>query len=153
MSRQSRTTNQVPREKYENVKYKGTQWYNECTVLKEKVDKLTKMNTVLLEQNENLVEQLKDSNDAHTPDNDLTVELEIENKGLNKEIRNLKRDNKIFGDKYRDKIIKLERDLFIKDGKIQRLEDTNKDLKERYIELKEDWRDERRSNRKDNYVK
>jgi hypothetical protein len=149
MSRQNKTSNNVSREKYENVKHKGTQWYNECTQLNEKVNKSIKTNKDLLKQNEDLVEQLNDLNDIPTPDTDLTDELEAENKRLRKDIRNLKRGNKIYEDKHRDKIIQLEKDLFVKDGKIQRLEDSKKDLKERYIELKEDWREERRSNRKE----
>ena len=151
MSRQSKSIKHVSREKYENVKNRGTQWYNECTCLTEKLGKLTDMNKDLLAQNEDLVDQLKDFNDQPDTirDNELEDELENENKSLRKEIRNLKRDNKIFEDKHRDKIVQLERDLFVKDGKIQRLEDAKKDLKERYTELKEDWREERRSNRKE----
>jgi predicted RNase H-like nuclease (RuvC/YqgF family) len=147
----SRSSKHVSREKYENVKHKGAQWYNECTSLKEKIEKLTDMNKDLLSQNEDLVDQLKDFNDApeQTHDAELVEELESENKTLKREIRNLKRDNKMIEDKYRDKIVLLERDLFVKDGKIQRLEDAKKDLKERYIELKEDLREERRSNRKE----
>jgi FtsZ-binding cell division protein ZapB len=140
MSIQNRTSNSVSREKYENMKHKVTKWYTECTVLKEEVERLTKMNKSLSKENEDLV-------DAYTPDNH---ELETENKVLRKDIRNLKRDNKFFEDKHRGNSIQLERDLFVKDGQIQRLEDSKKDLKERYIELKEDWREERRSNRKDN---
>ena len=56
--------------------------------------------------------------------------------------------NKLDYEKHRDKISQLERDLFIKDGTIQRLEDSKKDLNERFLELKEDWREERR-NKKD----
>lgn len=120
--------------------------------MKEKVEELTDMNKDLLAQNEDLVDQLKDFKEDlvdQTPDNELVDELETENKSLRKEIRNMKRDNKVFDDKHRDKIVHLERDLFVKDGKIQRLEDAKKDLKERYTELKEDWREERRSNRKE----
>lgn len=151
MSIQSRSSKHVSREKYESVKHKGTQWYNECTSLKEKLEKLTDMNKYLLAQNEDLIDQLKDFNDAPdpTPDTELVDGLETENKSIKREIRNLKRDNKMIEDKYRDKIVHLERDLFVKDGKIQRLEDAKKDLKERYMELKEDWREERRSNRKE----
>jgi hypothetical protein len=146
MNRQSKSSKHVSREKYENVKHRGTQWYNECTALTEKLDKLTEMNKDLLDQNEDLLDQLKDFNDQPdpTPDNELVNELETENKSLRKEIRIWKRDNKIFQDKHRDKTIHLERDLFVKDGKIQRLEEAKKDLKERYTELKEDWREERR---------
>ena len=145
-----RSNKNVSREKYESIKQKGTQWYDECEILKEKLEKLTDMNTDLLSQNEDLVDRLKDLADTpdQAPDTELIEELEKENKSLKREIRNLKRDNKTIVDKYSEKIVQLERDLFVKDGKIQRLEDAKRDLKERYVELKEDWREERRSNRK-----
>ena len=135
------TSNYVSRDKYENIKQKGTQWYNECSELKYKVEQLTKMNKELIKQNEDLLDSVTNT--------EAVDELENENKSLRKEIRNLKKDFKIYEDKHRDKIVQLERDLFVKDGKVQRLEDTKKDLNERYIELKEDWRDERRSNKKE----
>lgn len=40
--------------------------------------------------------------------------------------------------------IKLERDILRKDGKIERLEDARKDMKERYNELREDLRYQKR---------
>jgi hypothetical protein len=141
----------VSREKYESVKNKGTQWYKECDILKDKLETLTNMNNDLLEQNEDLLDKINDLNDEeqNNPNNEFIHQLETDNKSLRKEIRNLKRDSKMFVDKHRDKIVHLERDLFVKDGKIQGLEDSKKDLTERYKELKEDWRDERRSNRKE----
>ena len=42
------TSNYVSRDKYENIKQKGTQWYNECSELKYKVEQLTKMNKELI---------------------------------------------------------------------------------------------------------
>jgi chromosome segregation ATPase len=151
MSRQSTLSKHVSREKYESVKNKGTKWYNECDILKDKLETLTNMNTDLLEQNEDLLDKINDLNDEEqNPVNkEFVDELETHNKSLRKEIHNLKRDNKMFVDKHQDKIIHLERDLFVKDGKIQRLEDSKKDLTERYKELKEDWREERRSNRRE----
>ena len=153
-----KTSNYVSRDKYENIKNKGTQWHDECSELRDKVQKLSQMNKDLLNQNEDLlnqnedlVDKIKDLNDSNIqePNNVIVDELENQNKSLIKQIRNLKKDNKISEDKYRDKLINLERDLFIKDGKIQRLEDAKKDLNERYLELKEDWREERRNNKKE----
>ena len=138
------TNNYVSREKYENIKDKGVRWYNMCSELKDKVNKLTQMNKDLILQNEDLLDQVNDLNNFQKEPNKDMIELENENKSLIKDIRNLKKDNNLFS----DKLVLLERDLFIKDGKIQRLEDAKKDLNERYIELKEDWRDERRSNKK-----
>ena len=139
------TNNYVSREKYENIKDKGVRWYNMCSELKDKVNKLTQMNKDLIIQNEDLLDQVNDLNNFQKEPNKEMIELENENKALVKDIRNLKKDNNLFS----DKLVLLERDLFIKDGKIQRLEDAKKDLNERYIELKEDWRDERRSNKKE----
>lgn len=39
-----------------------------------------------------------------------------------------------------DKIVQLERELLLKDGKISQLEDAKKELRERYNELREDYR-------------
>lgn len=138
------TNNYVSREKYENIKDKGVRWYNMCSELKDKVNKLTQMNKDLILQNEDLLDQVNDLNNFQKEPNKDMIELENENKSLIKDIRNLKKDNNLFS----DKLVLLERDLFIKDGKIQRLEDAKKDLNERYLELKEDWRDERRINKK-----
>ena len=138
------TNNYVSREKYENIKDKGVRWYNMCSELKDKVNKLTQMNKDLIIQNEDLLDQVNDLNNFQKEPNKEMIELENENKALVKDIRNLKKDNNLFS----DKLVLLERDLFIKDGKIQRLEDAKKDLNERYLELKEDWRDERRINKK-----
>lgn len=140
--------NSVSREKYDNMKTKLENWYDECLELKDKVEKLTSMNKDLIDQNEDLLDQIKDLQDSDKNE-PIVDELENENKSLMKEIRNLKRDNKLLEDKFRDKIVQLERDLFVKDGKIQRLEDAKKDLNERYMELKEDWREERRTNKKE----
>ena len=142
--------NFVPREKYDHIKSKSTQWYDECSELHIRIEKLTQMNKDLIVQNEDLLDQISDLNNSttHETNNEMIIELENDNKNLMKELRKLKRDNKLDYEKHRDKISQLERDLFIKDGTIQRLEDSKKDLNERFLELKEDWREERR-NKKD----
>jgi len=139
--------------KYENLKSTASKWMNECETLREKLvvvqdiendlDKLEEKNTILLEENEYLTRKLKD----RLPDADLLEELEDENKNFRKEIRGLKRDNKELSDKYQSIISQLERDILLKDGKIQRLDEATKDLKERYNELKEDFREQQRWNR------
>ena len=142
------TKNSVSREKYEIMKNKGTKWYDECLELQEKIENLSNMNKDLIDQNEYLLDNIKDL-DTNEKNNDVVDELESEIKSLRKENRNLKKDNKLLEDNFRDKILQLERDLFVKDGKIQRLEDAKKDLNERYLELKEDWREEKRTNKKE----
>ena len=150
----------VPREKYNEMKRKGTQQYKKCEKLRDNVNELTQQNDELTSLNTKLTKQLEkatnkleemstqfenEKTDSNIPDKDLIDELEIENKSLRKEIRVLRKNVKVIDDKHREKVIQFERDLFVKDGKIQRLEDAKKDLKERYIELKEDLREERRN--------
>ena len=143
--------NMVSREKYDIIKNKVRQWHDQCLELEEKLENLSEMNKDLIDQNGDLLDKIKELQDSNInqPNNDIVEELENLIKSLNKEIRNLKRDNKLLDDNFRDKIVKLERDLFVKDGKIQSLEDAKKDLNERYLELKEDLREERRTNKKD----
>ena len=50
-------------------------------------------------------------------------------------------------EKHIDKIASLGRDILLKDDKIQRLEEAKKDMKERYNELTEDFREQQRWNR------
>lgn len=143
----------VSRTKYENLKSTAIKWRNECETLREKLvvvqdiendlDKLEEKNTILRKENESIKRKIKD----RLPDADLLEELEGENKNFRKEIRGLKRVNKELSDKYQSRISQLERDILLKDGKIQRLEEAKKDLKERYNELKEDFREQQRWNR------
>jgi predicted RNase H-like nuclease (RuvC/YqgF family) len=77
--------------------------------------------------------------------------LKTSDKELKTEIRELKRVNRVLKrqssgveDKYKDKIAKLERDIILRDGKIQQLEDSRRDLQERYQELKTDFREQRK---------
>jgi hypothetical protein len=142
----------VSREKYNNLKLNANQWIDKCDKLVEQfsivqdmeqdIDKLEEKCRLLKEENINLLNQKTD-----IPDGDLFDELENENKSFRKEIRLLKRDNKDLVEKNINKISQLERDILLKDGKIQRLEEGNKDLKERYNELKEDYREQQRWNR------
>jgi chromosome segregation ATPase len=142
----------VSREKYNNLKQTTNQWIDKCDKLVEQfsivqdmeqdIDKLEEKCRILKEENINLLSQKTD-----IPDGDLFDELENENKSFRKEIRLLKRDNKELVEKNINKISQLERDILLKDGKIQRLEEGKKDLKERYNELKEDYREQQRWNR------
>ena len=50
--------------------------------------------------------------------------------------------------KLKDRIATLERDNILKDGKIQQLSEARDDLKERYRELKDDYREQQRWNRR-----
>ena len=139
-------TEPVSREKYDNMKDKANKWRDECEQLKEKfivlqdleadLDKMLALNNKLLEENDTL------SNNK-----ELLDELENENKIFRKDIRCLKKENKTLVEDYNKKLANLERDILLKDGKIQRLEEAKKDNKERYNELKEDFREQQRWNR------
>lgn len=155
MSRQSKSNNRsnsVSRGKYENIKIKANQWMEKCEKMTEKlsviqdieddIDRLEEKCRLLQKENDELKKK-----SISIPDNDLMDELENENKTFRKEIRILKRDNKELCEKDKNKISQLERDIMLKDGKIQRLEEAKKDLKDRYIELKEDFREHQRWSR------
>ena len=155
MSRQSKSNNRsnsVSRGKYENIKIKANQWMEKCEKMAEKlsvvqdieddIDRLEEKCRLLQKENDELKKK-----SISIPDNDLMDELENENKTFRKEIRILKRDNKELCEKDKNKISQLERDIMLKDGKIQRLEEAKKDLKDRYIELKEDFREHQRWSR------
>lgn len=139
----------VPREKYEVMKEKAVMWKQKCEQFAEKLgivqdiedelDSLEEKCRLLQEENEDLKKSR-----TSVPDNDLLDELEAENKAFRKEIRVLKRQNKELSENDKNKIVQLERDILLKDGKIQRLEEAKKDLKDRYTELKEDFREHQR---------
>lgn len=138
----------VPREKYESIKKKGLKWHREYELLKEKVEDLNIKLEDMTEMNNDLLEKIEEMALNPQIDTNSFEQLEDENKALIKEIRHLNKIGKIQTEKHREKLLELERELFVKDGKIQRLEDAKKDIKERYAELKEDWRAERQNNRK-----
>jgi uncharacterized protein YoxC len=153
----------VSREKYEALKYKTREWYEQAQGYKSKIDKLVDANEDLEKTNEKVYAQNKDLTERLTkaiaeaerwkkcsdnlPDADFTEELETENKTFRKEIRALKKKVREWQDKYENKVTGLERDIMLKDGKIQQLEETKKDLKERYKDLKEDLREYQRWSR------
>ena len=72
----------------------------------------------------------------------LKIELEnnIDNK---KDIKLLKKEYKSVIEKNKDKIQQLERELLLKESSIQRLEESKKDLREMYIELKDELKEYR----------
>ena len=145
MSRQTNVnrTNLISREKYENLKLKANQWMEKCEKMEEKlsivqdieddIDRLEEKCHFLEKENDDLKKK-------SVPDN-IINELENEIKILRKENKLLKRENTELYEKDKNKISQLERDIILKDGKIQRLEEAKKDMKDRYIELKEDFRE------------
>lgn len=159
MSRDSNRTNFVSREKYEKLKISANKWIEKCERITEKlsvvqdieddIDRLEEKCLLLQKENE----ELKKKNSSPNPDTELMDELENENKTFRKEIRFLKKENKELCEKDKNKISQLERDIMLKDGKIQRLEEAKKDLQDRYNELKEDFREHQRWSRQVRDVK
>lgn len=150
----------VTREKYEKLKHKAEEWRSRAENLSSKYDKVIFQNEELEAENERLhdvnteqkeiIEKLReDLKKAKNtgPDTDLLDELEAENKNQRKEIRSLKKENRTIEEKYAHRIATLERDAMLKDGKIQQLTEAKEDLRERYKELKADYREQQRWSR------
>jgi len=74
------------------------------------------------------------------PDSQTLEDLEIKNKEQNRTIRNLTKQISELEEKYKNKIVLLERDKLLSDGRVQQLEEARKDLQERYKDLKDDLR-------------
>ena len=108
----------VSREKYENAKTALFAWQEKCK-------KLSSENTSLKDQLENTLKELDDTG------------FEIET--LTDTIKTLKKQIEV----HKDKIVDLERKNMLDCANVQRLEDTCKDLRERYNELKQDYREQK----------
>ena len=90
-----------------------------------KCKKLSSENTSLKDQLENTLKELDDTG------------FEIET--LTDTIKTLKKQIEV----HKDKIVDLERKNMLDCANVQRLEDTCKDLRERYNELKQDYREQK----------
>lgn len=130
----------VSRKKYEDIKNKAQKWLDECERLKEIIENLEYNNREL----KNEMNELKEH---EIPDKGLSDELEAEIQSLKKTIRNISKDKKLLEDTHREKVYQIEREMLLKDSKIQRLEEAKKELKERYNELKDDYREQQRWSR------
>ena len=126
----------VHRKKYDELKDKNRDLHKKCEELKEKRDEL-------LEQMEDLEDRMSSllERDSVEDNHKNIEEFEIEISALKKELSDSKKEKKMISEKYRDKINLLERDIILKDGQIQRLEDTKKDLQERFSEMKDDHKE------------
>ena len=136
----------VSREKYNNLKEEAKQLSKNCNKMAEKMSIIHELEEELNKFEEKCL-ILKKENDVLKIDNESDHELENVNRSLKKEIKSLKRDNNDLNEKYKNIISQLERDILLKDGKIQRLEESKKDMKDRYNELREDFREQQRWNR------
>lgn len=121
--------------KYEKAKEAARAWHHMLEIKKK--------------ENKDLQDELerwkKLSNEL--PDHSTVQELENENKNHIKTIKTLKKQLSETEEKYKDKIALLERE---KIWTIQHLEESKKDLQERYTELKQDFREQQRWVRKEN---
>jgi predicted nucleic acid-binding Zn-ribbon protein len=106
------------RQKYEKAKLAVQTWYERAKELEAR-----------LENNEDL------------------EELEEENKELRKTVKKLRKDIVRLEEKHKSDLAKFERDKILYEGKIQQLEDSKKDLKERYDDLRQDLRDQQKWNK------
>ena len=143
---------QISRDKYENLKLTAYKWRDQCEKLKDKIliiqdmeadlDKLEDEMNNMRQENESLKNKIK----TRDTDRGLLEELENENKVFQKLIRSFKKEKKELLENNQKKISELERDILLKDGKIQSLQEAKEELRERYNELKEDFRELRRWN-------
>lgn len=122
----------VPREKYDNLKRKAKKWYDKAENLMIKYEKILSHNNELEYENDRL-----NSLTDNQPNSDVLNELEAEIQSLKKKLRETK-------EMYESKIATLERDAMLKDGKIQQLSEAKEDLRERYKDLKADYREQQR---------
>jgi len=135
----------VSRQKYEKAKSAATVWHDILEETKNRLDETLKE----LETSREEIKSVKNDNVAlkeelkkwkrlseDLPDPNEMEEVLLENKTLNKTIREMKKQE----EKYKDKLSQLERDKLLSEGKIQQLEEARKDMYERYNELKQDYR-------------
>jgi len=106
----------VKREKYDILKNKALKWKQKC-----------EDNDIIILKIEDDIEKIKD-----------------ECEKLKVSVKNISTEKHELIQKHKDYITNIERDIILKDGKIQRLEDDKTDTKERYKELKDDFREQQR---------
>ena len=131
----------VSREKYEKIKQTNF-------MLQELCDEFTKENASLKKEISNykkVCDKLPDQDELQSELENLHIRLQDSKKREKSSLEKLQKDlNREFHDreeKYKDKIAALERDKLLCEGKIQQLEEQCKDLRERYNELKQDYRE------------
>jgi len=125
----------VSREKYERAKKAVISWYNTAQKLKLEVGVA---NSEVFDLQSKLKKSQQEIN--LLPDSQTLEDLEIKNKEQNRTIRNLTKQISELEEKYKNKIVLLERDKLLSDGRVQQLEEARKDLQERYKDLKDDLR-------------
>lgn len=137
----------VTKEKYEKLKVKLKQWVKKCSELEDKLNIIGDVDNILdkfEKENEELKQKLEyvklECNEEKEYNEKIIKKLMKKNKDYKEYIINIKKYKKIDDKNYRNTKLKIERELMLKDEKIQRMEDYKKELRERYNELKEDYR-------------
>ena len=105
----------ISKEKYDKMKNKATRWYDKSVKLTDRIQKL-----------EHLVHQLEEDSNGIGNNNSEILELERENLELTKKLRRIDFDN--------------EKALMKKDIEIERLNARLEHYKERYSELKDEFK-------------
>lgn len=143
----------VTREKYEKAKEAAKGWYNILVETKNKLEESQAETSSLAFRIEGLTDENRKLQveterwkklSEQLPDPNMVEDLKNENRNLCKTIKNLKKQLSEMDEKYKGKIAGLEREKLLSEGKIQQLEDTRKDLQERYNDLKQDFREQQR---------
>ena len=78
---------------------------------------------------------------------EFNLSLQTENEQLENDLKTHHKEFKLLKkqiNELKDKIVSLERDNLLKEGKIQQLDETKKDLQERYNDLKQDFREQQK---------
>lgn len=91
---------------------------------------------------ENAKQAAKHWHDSLMEVTNLNEELDKKVNVLETENKKLKKDISEIADKYKDRLNELQRDKILLEGKLLQLEETKKDLQERYNELKQDYREQ-----------
>lgn len=123
----------IKRDKYEKAKKAAREWHSLYEQTLSKLEQVTVENEEL---KSDVLRWRKLSEEL--PDKE---ELEQNSKEYRKTIRNLKDKSHEESEKLRYRITELEREQILHQGKIQQLEEAKKDLRERYQELKQDYRE------------
>ncbi len=136
----------VSRTKYEKIKKAGMVWSEKCNILREQLQEQVNIVNQLRKEYEKISNEAKrwKNLSEQLPDTETLSELEEENSKLQDKLLKKERELDSIHYDYKEKIVKLEREKILSEGKIERLEDTCTDLRSRYAELKEDYREQRR---------
>lgn len=158
----------VSSKKYKRLKSHIREWHAIAANLKDKIEDLTNKNENFERENEDLTqdksdllskcnkltrerdtivekyEELKSRPPLVRVDNTRIDELKSENRDTRDIVKQLRRQLKDTEERECKNTFSLQKDVMLKEGKIQQLEDALESLKHRYTDLYEEYRDQRR---------